>query len=496
MTKDTNDHRFSQDKRDFARLAYRTVDAIAAHQAQLPQMAVDNAVPPPEQQAYLANMALPQDGISADEILDILEQRIMPWPMPTAHRRSYGWLNSPPAPISVLADTVSTALDMGLDGYDHPSIFLMASLGRWLMDLSGFPQEGSMALLFTGGSAATLNALTVARYAAAKEDGWNIREEGLQGGRPQFVFYTSSEAHSSVQRCAEQLGLGTKALRKIECDAYFRLDVRALRKAITADLAAGLRPFCVVAASGSTNTGSIDPLAEVADICQEFGLWMHVDGAYGGIGGLDPKYADAYAGIDRANSLTLDPHKWLQVPQDCGALLVREPKLNRENFLLVPDYLSEAEDHEGSAPWPSEHMFQLTYANRALKTWAAVARLGRSGVRELIVRCNRVASVLGELIDEAPDMERLSPVSLSVVNFRYNPEGSAHSAQDIDALNNEISAAISASGEAHLPTSRVAGAVSLRACFLHYENDEEDAHHLFDLTRRLGRSLLDKQKSR
>jgi aromatic-L-amino-acid decarboxylase len=497
MTKDTQEHPFTQDLRDFTRLAHRTIDAIVAQQQKWPHMAVDNAIPPREQRDYLANMELPSEGISAGEILDVLEQRIMPWPMPTTHRRSYGWINPPAAPISVLADTVSTALNMGLDGYDHPSIFLMKSLGRWLMELSGFPQDGSMALLFTGGSAANLNALTVARYKAAKQDGWNIREEGLQGNRPAFTLYTSAEAHSSIQRCAEQLGLGRKALRKVACDNDFRLNPEALREAISTDIAAGLRPFCVVATSGSTNTGAIDPLSDIADICDEFSLWMHVDGAYGGIGGLDPAYTGALKGLDRANSLTLDPHKWLQVPFDCGALLVREPKLNRENFLLVPDYLqeAEAEAEDGSVPWPSEYMFQLTYGNRVLKTWASIARLGRKGVAELVTRCNRVASHLGQLVEAAPDMELQSPVSLSVVNFRYVPEGATVDAVEIDALNEKISAAISASGEAHVPTSRVNGAVSLRACFLHYENDEDDAHHLVELTRRLALNILTESNS-
>lgn len=489
MSKTTDEHKFSKDWCDFSRLATQTVDAIVKHQAQLANKAVDDNVPPLAQQNFLANMGLPKAGMSAESILDTLEQRVLPWSAPNMHRRSYGWINSPAAPISILADTISTALNMGLDAGDHPSMFLMNSLGRWLMELSGFPQDGSMALLVTGGSAATLNALTVARYTAAKEDGWNIREEGLQGKHPQFVFYTSSEAHSSVQRCAEQLGLGTDALRKIECDDLFRLNTQALRKAILADQEAGLRPFSVVAAAGSTNTGSIDPLTDVADICQEFGLWMHVDGAYGGIGSLDPNYEAAFKGIERANSLTLDPHKWLQVPMDCGALLVREPSLNRETYLLVPDYLEESDNDEDSVRWPSEHMFELTFGDRALKTWASIARLGFSGVRELVIRCNRVANVLGQLIDDAPDMELLSPVSLSVVNFRYKPKGSSIEAPDIDSLNEKISLAISASGEAHVPTSKVNGAISLRACFLHYENNEDDAHHLIELTRRLARDI-------
>lgn len=494
MSSDTHNHQFAQDQRNFSRLARRTMDAIARRLEQSPQMPVDAAIPPREQRDFLANMALPQEGISAEEILDVLEQRIMPWPMPNAHRRSYGWINCPSAPISILADSVSTALNMGMDGYDHPSIFLMASVGRWLMELSGFPADGSMALLFTGGSEANLHALSVARYAAAKEDGWNVREEGLQGNRPAFIAYTSAQAHSSIQRCVEQLGLGTNNLRNVDSDENFRLDTTALRKAIITDREAGLRPFCVVAASGSTNTGSIDPLDDIADVCEELGLWLHVDGAYGGIGGLDPKYTAAYKGMDRANSLTMDPHKWLQVPLDCGALLVRDPRLNRENFLLTPDYLSESEDEHGAAPWPSEYMFPLTYGNRVLKTWAAIARLGLSGATELVTRCNRVASVLGQMVEESSDMELLAPVSLSVVNFRYLPQQATAEPTDIDALNEQISSEISACGEAHLPTSRVNGAVSLRACFLHYENDESDAHHLLQLTRRIAQDILSQDK--
>jgi aromatic-L-amino-acid decarboxylase len=230
--------------------------------------------------------------------------------------------------------------------------------------------------------------------------------------------------------------------------------------------------------------GAVDPLSDIADVCEQFDLWFHVDGAYGGILGLDPAYTEMTSALSRVNSLTLDPHKWLQVPYDCGALLVRDRHLNHENYTLVPDYLSAP--GKADVPWPCEHMFELTFGDRALKTWAAVARLGRDGVRDMVINCNKMARLLGKLIEKTETLELLSPVSASVVNFRYVPTDSSLSDEALDALNQRISDNIADSGEAHLPTTKIKGAVSLRACFLHYENCEDDVHHLIALVRQLG----------
>lgn len=478
------------DRQDFANLVRRASDAMVKHLTERPDKPVDCSVPPEALRRELANIPLATNGMPADEILSFLEDKIMSWSMPTNHARSYGWVNSPPAPIAIVSDAIATTVNNGLDGYDHPGVFLMHSLGRWLMELSGFVDaEGTpngMAILLGGGSAANLNGLTVARYWAAKRDGWSIREEGLQNNRPTMTYYTSAEAHSSVQRCVEQLGIGAANLRKVDTDDMFRMRPESLRDHIEADLAAGHRPACVVAAVGSTNVAAIDPLDEIADICQEYELWLHVDGAYGGIVGLDPAYTEMTRAMSRVNSLTLDPHKWLQVPMDCGALVVRDRQLNHENYTLVPDYLRAASTEEGSVPWPCEHMFELTFGDRALKTWAAVARLGRDGVRDMVINCNDMARLLGKIIIQSNDLELLSPVSVSTVNFRYVPPSNDLSADSLNALNQQISDDIVESGEAHIPTTKVNGAVSLRACFLHYENCEDDVHHLVALVRRFG----------
>ncbi|MCP4238724.1 MAG: amino acid decarboxylase, partial [Aestuariibacter sp.] len=219
------------------------------------------------------------------------------------------------------------------------------------------------------------------------------------------------------------------------------------------DLKAGLRPACVSAVCGSTNTGAVDPLDDIADICEEYNLWLHVDGAYGGIVGLDPEYTQMTKGVNRANSLTLDPHKWLQVPLDCGALLVRDRHLNHENYNLVPDYLVAADQEVNSVPWVCEHMFELTFGDKALKAWAAIARLGFEGVRDMVVNCNNMARLLERLVRDADDLELLSPASTSVANFRYVPKGVTHTSESLDALNQKISDAIADGGEAHIPTT-------------------------------------------
>jgi len=479
-----------EDRRNFSSLLNRTSDVMVTHLIERPSMPVDCSKPPEALRRELSKLPLPADGMAAEDILSFLEDKVMPWSMPTNHARSYGWVNTSPAPISILSDALATTLNNGLDSGYHSSIFIMHSLGRWLMELSGFLDAGGtpngMAILMGGGSAANLNGLTVARYWAAKRDGWNIREEGLQSKRPAMIYYTSAEAHSSVQRCVEQLGIGASNLRRIDTDDEFRMRPEALRESIENDLAAALRPTCVVAACGSTNVGAIDPLSNIADVCEEFDLWLHVDGAYGGIVGLDPAYTEMTRGLDRVNSLTLDPHKWLQVPYDCGALLVRDRQLNRENYTLVPDYLSAASAEEGSVPWPCEHMFELTFGDRVLKTWAAVARLGRDGVRDMVVNCNNMARLLGELVEQSVNLELLAPVSVSTVNFRYVPEGTSLTNKGLDALNQQISEDIEGSGEAHIPTTKVNGSTSLRACFLHYENCEDDVHHLIALVRQFG----------
>jgi aromatic-L-amino-acid decarboxylase len=474
------------DMADFRRLAGRVVDLAADHLEGVRERPVFRPMRP-EQRLALLDEPLPERGASPDEILDQFCQRILPHPMGNGHPRFFGWVNSPPAPVGVLADFLAAAMNPSCAGGDHAAVYLERCCTRWLMELVGFPTEGSMGLLVSGGSMASLTCLAAARHRAAARDGWNVREEGLQGNRPPLTLYLSEEGHSCVRKSAELLGLGTSGLRTVPVNDRFEMDVGALRKMVSADRAAGRRPFCVSATAGTVNTGAIDPLDELADFCGREDLWLHVDGAYGAFGVLDPDRALRYAGMARVDSLALDPHKWLSVPVECGCVLVRDGAMLREAFSLVPPYLRTEEGKGfGGLPWFSEYGFQQTRGFRALKLWAVLRHAGRAGLASVVSRHVGLARRLGALVDTSPDLQRLAPVELSVVCFRYVGDELGGDENRLNALNKVVMERIQAGGEAFLSGTVLRGQFALRACVLHYGTTEEDLAALLDVVRRTG----------
>ncbi|HVB09713.1 MAG TPA: pyridoxal-dependent decarboxylase, partial [Bacillota bacterium] len=321
-----------------------------------------------------------------------------------------------------------------------------------------------------------------ARHRAALADGWDMRAVGLQGGHAPMAMYVSEDGHNCLRKAAELLGLGARAVRVVPLDAEFRMDVAALRAMLAADRAAGWRPFCVAASAGTTNTGAIDPLHALADLCAAEGIWLHVDGAYGAFAALDPEVAPHLAALGRADSLALDPHKWLQVPLECGCALVRNGDLLRATFSMVPPYLRDEEGRPGF----DEYGFQQTRGFRALKVWACLQQAGRAGMAEMIIRHRRLAQRLADALDAAPDFERAAPVTLSVVCFRYAPPGLA--ADAVDRLQGPIARTVQAGGEAFITTTVLRGRPVLRACILHRDTTAADVAALVDVVRRAGRT--------
>jgi glutamate/tyrosine decarboxylase-like PLP-dependent enzyme len=477
------------DPEEFRRLGYQAVDMAAAHLAGIRERLVFRPMTP-QQRAALLELPLPDAGTPPEAILRQIEASILPHPMGNGHPRFFGWVNSPPAPLAVLAELLAAALDPSCAGGDHAAIYLERAALRRLMEMVGFPTEGSMGLLVSGGSMATLTALAAARQRAARDDGWDVRAEGLSG-RPQLVLYTSEEGHGCIRKSAELLGIGGAGVRTVPVDGDFRMDVGALRRAIAADRAAGLRPFCVAASAGTVNTGAIDPLDALADLCAAERLWLHVDGAYGAVGVLDPAMAPRYAGIERADSLALDPHKWLSVPVECGCVFVRDGALLRDTFSLVPPYLRTEEGKGfGGLPWFSEYGFQQSRGFRALKLWAVLQHAGRDGLAAHVARHNALARSLAALVEGAPDLERLAPVELSIVCFRYVPESLRGDEERLDAHNKALMEAIQSEGEAFLSSTVLNGRFALRACILHYGTTDEDIAALVEVVRRTGARLI------
>ena len=342
-------------------------------------------------------------------------------------------------------------------------------------------------LLTSGASMATIVALGTARNRAARLLGVDVREEGL-AALPPLVGYVSAETHSCVRKAAELLGLGSRNLRPVATDPAGHLDPAALRVQVKADRAAGLHPFLAVASAGTVNTGAVDDLEAIADVCAEEGLWLHVDGAYGAFGVLDPVIADRYNGLDRADSLALDPHKWLAVPVDCGCVLVRDPVELRGTFSLVPSYLRD--ENAGGLGWFSEYGIEQTRPFRSLKVWATIAASGREGIARDVAHCTAMARHLGELVAAEPDLELMAVVESSITAFRYAPDGVPD--ELLEQINGALSLEVQQRGRTFVTGTLLNGREAVRACLINPAVSEQDLAVLVQEVRAAGADLLDR----
>jgi aromatic-L-amino-acid decarboxylase len=477
------------DPEHFRRLGHELVELVADYLGGTRERSVFRPMAPGER-TTLMQEELGERGASPESIIERFRTTVLPHAMGNGHPRFFGWVNSPPAPMGILADFLAAAMNPSCAGGDHAAIYVERAAVRWLMELIGFPTQSSMGLLTSGASVATIIGLAAARQWATSRDGWEVRVEGLQHGRPPLVLYTSEGGHSCIQKSAELLGLGSNAIHSVAVDAQHRMDVSALRAAVSADRAAGRRPFCVAASAGTVGTGAIDPLGELADVCAAERLWLHVDGAYGAMAAAVPSVRASYAGLERADSVAVDPHKWLSVPVECGAVLVRDGQLLRDAFSLVPAYLRTEPDRGfGGLPWFSEYGVQQTRGFRALKLWMTLQHLGRDGVRGLVERHLALAQHLANLVDAAPDLERLAPVPLSIVCFRYAPPHLQLDDDALSALNKRIMEDVQASGAAFLTQTALHGRFALRACVLHYATTDADLSALVAVLCDTGRRL-------
>ncbi|WP_406291639.1 pyridoxal phosphate-dependent decarboxylase family protein [Embleya sp. NBC_00896] len=456
---------------DDLRRAGRSAAGLAAdHLAAVPGGPVWRAVPDADR-AWLTEQQLPASGRPLADLLHEIRDHVLPYPMGNGHPRFFGWVNSPPSPAGVLVAPLAAAMNPSCAGGEHAGVLLERTAVRWLAELVGYPHPPGAGLLTSGASMATVIALATARQRVFRQQGLDVRESGLYGQRP-LAIYLSAEGHSCLRKAAELLGLGSRHLRTVPVDDAFRMDTAALRRLITADKEAGVRPFFVAASAGTVNTGAVDPLEEVAEIAREHGLWFHIDGAYGAFGILADEADPGYAGLGLADSLVLDPHKWLGVPVDCGCVLFRDPAGARDTFSLVPPYLRD--DGSDELGWFAEYGPEQTRPFRALRVWATIAHLGHEGVGRLVRRGTELARTLAAMVDAADDFELLAPAVTSVVAFRFRGRSAAPDPSRAEALNERIPAAVQHRGRAFLTGTRLAGTAALRACILHPDTTEAD----------------------
>ncbi len=467
---------------EIRRVGHRVVDLIADHLAGLPDEPVFRPFPNDRARAML-DEPLPDHGSEPDAVLDRFAAEILPHPFGNGHPRFFGWVNGPPVVLGVMAEALAAAMNPSVAGGNHAATYVERQALNWLEDLVGLDRD-SMGLLVSGGSAATLIGLAAARHRAT---GGSVRADGVDG---RLVVYTSDQGHSAIRKAVEVLGLGEHRLRALPTDTDRRLDLDALRTGLAADREAGLIPMAVAASAGTVNTGAIDPLGELAELCRAEGVWLHVDGAYGAPGVLDRRYRDRLAPIAAADSLALDAHKWLYVPYDCGAVFVRDAELMRDAFSFVPPYLRESADPDGVSwlPWLSEYGLEQTRAFRALKLWMALAYHGRVGYTEAIGRDIDHAERLAAMVRERPGLELVAH-SLSIVCLRCVPPDPV-SEDELDAFNQRVLRALQLGGEAFLSSTVLDDRFVLRACFVNPRTREEDLARVIEAIERAAAAAL------
>ncbi len=399
---------------------------------------------------------------------DFLEL-ILPYPTGNIHPRFFGWVHGVGLTSGIVAELLAAALDSNCGGRNHAGHYVERTIIDWCRTIFGFP-KGTTGILLTGTSMANATGLAVARSARAPK---NVRVEGLRGQPRTLVAYTSEEAHHSVTRAADLLGFGSEALRHLPVDGDFRIDIAALRRAIAADRKAGLEPFCIIGTAGTVNTGAIDDLQTLADICSEEKLWFHVDGAFGSLAILSEELRPRLRGIERADSLAFDFHKWFHVQYDAGCLLVRDGDKHRAAFSVRPAYLHPTTRGLGGGDdWPYDFGPELSRGFRALKVWFAIKEHGVAAFGRFIEKNVRQAQYLAALVRRTPGAELLCEPSLNIVCFRFHPKG--WSAEALDQLNEDIVADLQESGIAAPSTTRIRGVLAIRANLTNHRTRQDD----------------------
>ena len=443
-------------------LGHQVADIVATHISTLRDQPAQKSLSRAEAQRLIAS-APPEHGASFGELVGFLQERVFPYHAREPHPHFMGYIPSSPTFPAILGDWLASGFNFfaGVwsvaSGPNEIELVVLDWFRQWL----GMP-EGTSGLLTSGGSAATLTAVVAARHAADPEGG----SVGM------LTIYTSEQAHSSVQRAAWIAGIPRANVRSIPVDDGLRMRVDALRDEMARDRHDGMRPFLVVASAGTTNTGAIDPLQQIADVCEGEKVWMHVDAAYGGFAALTPDGAELLLGIERADSVTLDPHKWLFVPFECGCLLARDPRRLEAAFSIHPEYLTDVRAREREVNF-ADHGEQLTRSSHALKVWLSVGYFGLGNIREAIARGVRRAEHAEAVLRARADFEILSPAQLGIICFRAHPRG-MDAASELDALNERINARVNESGRFLISSTRLHDCFSLRLCTQVHRMTEAD----------------------
>jgi len=464
-------------------LGHRMVDDMMDHLETVRDRPVWQSVPT-ETRAAL-DEPVPHAPTAPDAVYQQFREHILPYPNGNTHPRFWGWVMGTGTPLAMLADMLASGMNPHLAGYDQSPALVERQVVRWMAELLGFPREAS-GLLVSGATVANLVGLAVARNSGA---GFDLRAQGLQHpGAPRLVFYGSSETHSWAKKSSELLGMGNEAFRRIPVSAAYQVDVAALRAAISADRAAGYRPFCVIGTAGTVNTGATDDLRALAALCREEKLWFHVDGAFGAFAALAPSLRATVAGLEEADSLAVDLHKWGYLPFEVGLALVRHPEAHRATFATSSSYLDATPRGVIAGGFPFADIgIQLTRGFRALKVWMSLKAHGADAWGRLVAQNVAQAKYLHDRILKEPRLELLAPVPLNIVCFRYIAPG--RSPEQHDELNQEILIRVQERGIAVPSSTVLEGRFAIRVAITNHRSRREDFDLFLDAVLAAGAEL-------
>jgi aromatic-L-amino-acid decarboxylase len=468
-------------------LGYRIVDMIADDLADPTGRPV---FPPTQSRTTMESLfggPVPREGMPPEELLSIIQDYLLPAAGNPNHPRLMGYVLTACVPFAGLLEALvgTTKLRPTTWKNQPASCQIEVTVARWLGEMVGFASDAA-GYLTTGGSWANLVGLAVAR---TRQADWDVRTEGV-ANRPPLVAYVSEQAHSCIDRSAELLGLGQDHLQKIPVDDAYCIRLDVLEDTIKADCIAGRQPFCLIGNAGTVNTGAVDPLEALADMADRYDLWFHVDGAYGAFAALTPEARPLFTGLERADSLTLDPHKWLNTPFESGCILMRDWDDLGNTFSLIPPYLRGAMGEEHNQ---YEYGFELSRTDRALKVWLALQQYGADRYAELIANHLALARHLAMCVEAADDFELVSAPVLSICCFRFVPSdfdtGTKQAEDYLNTLNHAIEMALAEDGRALVSGTELNGTRVLRACIASHPVTQDSVEETLFLLRHFGREL-------
>jgi aromatic-L-amino-acid decarboxylase len=466
---------------DFRAQAHRMLDDILDYTQHIRERPVWQQIPQSVRESF--RQSFPQKPTDLATLHNIFMRDILPYSVGNAHPGFMGWVHGGGTPAGMLAEMLAAGLNANLAGRDQVPIEVERQVVQWVREMFGFPDTAS-GLFVTGTSIANLIAVLVARTAAV---GVNVRRQGIAATGKRLIAYTSIAAHGCIAQAMDLAGLGIDMLRLMPVNDRYEIDIQALEGAIATDRSAGLAPFFIAGSAGTVDVGAIDSLNAIADIAQREKLWFHVDGAYGALAMLAPDIAPRLAGIERADSIAFDFHKWGQVPYDAGFILVRDSTLHHSTFASPAAYLRrEIRGIAAGSPWPCDFGPDQSRGFRALKTWFTIKLYGAEKLGDVISHTCLLAQYMKQYIENEPVLELMAPVALNIVCFRYR-------SRNADDVNQKIVTGLQESGIVAPSTTTIDGRLAIRAAIVNHRTDRSDIDALVRTTIAFGSAITSQE---